>query len=148
VGVDPAVNRIIQENTLSTVLGFILTKHHHIRNYGQIRRDTQGKWQLTNQADDIQWKVAADLSRYPTRIRKPHTFPVTRVFNLVLDPPGNVVILTPSHKVYISASLDYHMRSEINPDDRLQRTGSMPVYTQRDVLQLQGLPEFGRGLSV
>ena len=68
------------------------------------------------------------------------------MFNLVLDPPGNVVILTPSHKVYISASLGYHMRFETNPDDRLQRTGGMPVYTQRDALQLQGLPEFGRGI--
>jgi len=68
------------------------------------------------------------------------------VLNLVLGPPGNVVILTPSHRVYISASLGYHMRYEINPDDRLQRTGGMPVYTQRDALQLQGLPEFGRGL--
>jgi len=143
---DPAANRIIQENTLSTGLGFTLTKHHHIRNYGQIHHNTQGKWQLTNQADNIQWMVAADLSRYPTRTQQPHTFPVTRVFNLVLDPPGNVVILTPSHKVYISASLGYHMRYGNNPDDRLQRTGGIPVYTQGDALQLQGLPEFGRGL--
>ena len=116
--------------------GFTLTKHYHIRNYGQIRLNAQGRWQLTNRADDLQWKVAAELSRYPTRTRNSHTSPVTRVFNLVLDPPGNVVILTPSHKVHISASLGYHTRYEFSPGDRLQRTGGMPVYTQRDALQL------------
>jgi len=88
---DPAANRTIQENTLTTEMVFTLTKHHHTRNYGQIHRDTQGRWQLTSQADNMQWMVAADLSRHPTCTRHPHTFPVTRVFNLVLDPPGNVV---------------------------------------------------------
>jgi len=141
---DPAANRIIQDNILSTGLGFTITKHHHIRNFGQIRCDTQGKWQFTNQMDDIQWQVAADLSRYPTRTRQPHTSPVTRVSNLVLDPPGNVVILTASYKVYLSASLGYHMRYRNAPNDRLQQTGGMPVYTRGDALQ--DLQEFGRGL--
>jgi len=59
------------------------------------------------------------------------------VFNLVLDPPGNVVILTPSYKVYLSASLGYHMRYGNDPDDRLQQTGGMPVYTRGDALQLK-----------
>jgi len=144
--IDPTANRIIQDNTLSTGLGFTLTRHHHILNYGQIHCNTQGKWQLSNQADNMQWMVAADLSRYPTRTRQPHTFPVTRVFNLALDPPGNVVILTPSHKAYISASLGYHMRYGKDPDDRIEQTGGIPVYTRGDALQLQGLPEFGRGL--
>jgi len=143
---DPAANRTIQENTLTTGMGFTLTKHHHTRNYGQIHRDTQGRWQLTSQADNMQWMVAADLSRHPTCTRHPHTFPVTRVFNLVLDPPGNVVILTPNHKVYISASLGYHMRYGNDPDDRTQQTGGIPVYTRGDALQLQRLPEFERGL--
>jgi len=103
----------------TTGMGFTLTNHHHIRNHGQIHRDTQGRWQLTHQADNMQWMVAADLSRHPTRTRHPHTIPVTRVFNLVLDPPGNVAILTPNLKVYISASLGYHMRYGNDPDDRI-----------------------------
>jgi len=139
----PEANRVIQDNILSTGLGFTLTKHHHTRNFGHIRCDTQGRWQLATQMDDIQWKVAADLARYPTRTRKPCSFPVTRVFNLVLDPPGNVVILTPTHKIYLSATLGYHMRYENNPDDRSQQTGGIPVYTRGDALQLQDLPGFG-----
>jgi len=144
--IDPTANRAIQDNTLSTGLGFTLTKHHHTRNCGQIRCDKQGRWQLATQEDDIQWMVAADLSRYPTRTRQPHTFPVTRVFNLALDPPGNVVILTPSHKAYLSASLGYHLRYDKDSDDRIERTGSIPVYTRGDALLLQGLQEFDRGL--
>jgi len=58
--VDPVANKTIQENTLSTGLGLILTKHHHIRKYGQIHRNVQGWWQLTNLAGDLEWKVAAD----------------------------------------------------------------------------------------
>jgi len=68
------------------------------------------------------------------------------VFNLALDPPGNVVILTPSHKAYLSASLGYHMRYGKDPDDRIEQTGGIPVYTRGDALHLQGLLEFGRGL--
>ena len=141
--VDLAANKIIQENTLSTGLCFTLTKHNHIRNNGQIRLNAQGRWQLTNLAGDLEWK---DLARYPSRSRNSHTTPVTRVFNLVLDPPDNIVILTPSNKLCISASLGYHMRYELSPENRLKRTGGMPVYTQRDALQIQGLPEFARGL--
>jgi len=144
--IDPTANRVIQDNTLSTGLGITLTKHHHIRNYGHIRHDKQGRLQLAAQEDDIQWKVAADLTRYPTRTRQAHTFRVSKVFNLALDPPGNLVILTPSHKAYISASLGYHMRCGKDPDDRTEQTGGIPVYTRGDALQLQGLPEFGRGL--
>jgi len=144
--IDPTANRAIQDNTLSTGLGFTLTKHHHSRKCGHIRCDKQGRWQLATQEDDIQWMVAADLSRYPTRIRQPHTFPVTRVFNLALDPPGNVVILTPSHKAFLSASLGYHMRYDKDSDDRIERTGGIPVYTRGDALLLQRLPEFDRGL--
>jgi len=39
---DPVANKIIQENTISTGLGFTLTKHHHIRKYGQIHRNVRG----------------------------------------------------------------------------------------------------------
>ena len=144
--IDPTANGATQEPTLSTGLGFTLTRHHHIRNFGRLRLDRQGRWQLAAQEDDIQWKTAADLTRYPTRTRQAHTTPVTRVFNLVLDPPGNVVILTPSHKVYISASLGYHMRCGKDLEDRTEQTVGIPVYTQGDGLQLRGLPEFSRGL--
>ena len=69
---------------------------------------------------------------------------VKRVFNLVLDPPGNVVILAHRDKLYISATLGYHMRYEPNYDAMFE--GGRPVYTRYDALQLQGLPEFSRGL--
>ena len=64
---DPDANRTIQENTLTTAMGFTLTSHHHIRNHGQIHRDTQGRWQFAGQEDNMQWMVAADLSRHPIR---------------------------------------------------------------------------------
>ena len=143
---DPVANKIIQENTISTGLGFTLTKHHQIRKYGQIHRNVRGWWQLTNLAGDLEWKVAADLVRYPSRSRNSHTTPVTTVFNLVLDPPGNVVILTPRNELYISASLGYHMKYEKSAEDNSTRAGGMPVYTRRDATHLQGLPEFSRGI--
>jgi len=40
---DPDANKTIQENTLSTGLGVALTKHHHIRRYGRIHQNAQGK---------------------------------------------------------------------------------------------------------
>jgi len=45
---DPVVNKTIQENTLSTGLGFTPTKHHHIRKHGQIHQNARGRWKLTN----------------------------------------------------------------------------------------------------
>jgi len=143
---DSTANRVLQDTTLSTGLGVTLTRHHHIRNFGYIRLDKHGRWQLAAQEADTQWKVAADFTRHPTRTRQPHTTPVTRVFNLVLDPPGNVVILAPNHKIYISASLGYHMRRGKEPEDRTVQMGEIPVYTRGDALQLQGLSEFSRGL--
>jgi len=107
---DPAANKIIQESTLSAGLGVTLTEHHHIRKYGRIHQDPRGKWHLTNRARSQIWKEAADLGRDTSRSRKSHTSPVTRVVNLVLEPPGNVVILTPNDDLHISASLGYHMR--------------------------------------
>ena len=68
------------------------------------------------------------------------------MFNLVLDPPGNVVILTPSNKLYISASLGYHMRYGKSTEDSSTLTGGMPVYKRRDATHLQGLPDFSRGI--
>jgi hypothetical protein len=41
-----------------------------------------------------------------------------------------VVILTPSHKAYLSASLGYHVRYDKDPDDRTEQTGGIPVYTR------------------
>jgi len=96
---DPVANKIIQENTSSTGLGFTLTKHHHIRKHGRIHQNARGRWQLTNQSGSLEWKVAADLDRHPSRSRNLHKTPVTRLFNLVLDPPGNVVILTLSNDI-------------------------------------------------
>jgi len=143
---DPVANKIIQENTLSTGLGFTLTNHHHIRKHGQIHQNARGRWQLTNQAGSLEWKVAADLDRYPSRSRNSHKTPITRVFNLVLDPPGNVVIVTPSNELHISASLGYHMRYEKSTEDSSTLAGGMRVYTRRDATHLQGLPEFSRGI--
>jgi len=143
---DSDANQIIQENTLLTGLGVTLTKHHHIRKYGRIHQNARGRWQLTNQARSLEWKVAADLDRDPSRSRNLHTTPVTRVFNLVLDPPGNVVILTPSNDLYISASLGYHMRYEKGAESSSAPEGGIPVYTRKDATHLQGLPEFSRGI--
>ena len=134
---DSTANRDLQDTTLSTGLGVTLTSHHHIRNFGYIRLDKHGRWQLAAQEADTQWKVAADFTRHLTRTRQPHTTPVTRVFNLVLDPPGNVVILTPNHKIYISASLGYHMRRGTEPKDRTVQMGEFPVYTRGDALHIR-----------
>ena len=142
---DPDANKIIQENTVSTGFGFTLTKRHHIREHGRIHQNARGRWQLTNRTGSLEWKVAADLDQYPSRSRNLHNTPVTRVCNLVLDLPGNVVILTLSNELYISASLGYHIRYEKNAEDSLALEGGMPVYTRRDAIHLQGLPEFSRG---
>ena len=128
---DPDANKIIQESTLSAGLGVTLTKHLHIRKYGRIHQNSQGKWHLTNRARSLEWKVAADLGRDTSRSRNPHITPVTRVVNLVLEPPGNVVILTPSNDLYISASLGYHMRHEKGVEGSSAPAGGIPVYTQR-----------------
>jgi len=148
---DPDANKILQEKTLSKGLGLTLTKHHHIRKHGSIHEQQPGQWRpgrwFKNLASDSEWRVAADLDatdldRYPSRSGTSPK-PVTRVFNLVLDPPGNVVILTFRDELYISASLGYHMRYETK--NGATPGGGMPVYTRNDALQLQGLPEFSRG---
>jgi len=90
--------------------------------------------------------VAADQGRNLSRSRNLHTTPVHRVFNLVLDPPGNVVILTPSNDLYISASLGYHMRYDSGTEGSPAPEGGIPVYTRKDATYLQGLPEFSRGI--
>ena len=81
-----------------------------------------------------------------SRSRNSHLTPVKRVFNLVLDPPGNVVILTKSNDLYISASLGYHMRHETGTEGSSALEGGKPVYTRKDATLLQGLPEFSRGI--
>ena len=48
---DSVGNGATQEPTLSTELGFTLTRHHHIRNYGRLRLVKQGKWQLDAQEE-------------------------------------------------------------------------------------------------
>jgi len=143
---DPAANKIIQESTLSAGLGVTLTKHHHIRKYGRIHQDPWGKWHLTNRAKSQIWKEAADLGRDTSRSRKSHTPPVTRVVNLVLEPPGNVAILTPNNDLHISASLGYHMRHEKGAEGSSASAGGIPVYTFKDVKDLHDLPEFSQGI--
>jgi len=102
---NPALNKSIQENTLSTGFGVTLTKHHHIRAYGRLRQDSTEKWHLTHQPKNPVWMETADLRRGTSPLRRTCKTPVEKVVNLVLDPPGNVVILTPDLYVYISASL-------------------------------------------
>jgi len=47
---DSEANKILQDKTLSTGLGFTLTKHHHIRKHSWIHKQEPGRWLLTNQA--------------------------------------------------------------------------------------------------
>jgi len=145
---DPVANMILQKKTLSKGLGLTLTKHHQIRKYGNIHEQEPGRWQVTTPVNNTEWSVAADLDatdQEPTSSRSGISPTiVTRVFNLVLDPPGNVVILTHHDELYISATLGYHMRHE--PKYEVTSGGGRPVYTRHDALQRQGLPEFSRGL--
>jgi len=90
--------------------------------------------------------VAAELGQNPSRSCNLHTTPVIRVFNLGLDPPGNVVILTPINDLYISASLGYHMRYESGTEDSPTPEEGILVYTRQDATHLRGLPEFSRGI--
>jgi hypothetical protein len=145
---DPEANKSLQKKILSKSLGLTITRHHHIRKYGSIHEQEPGGRQVITQAHTTKWCEAADIdvidhesTTYRTDI--PLTI-VTRVFNLVLDPPGNVVILAHRDKLLVSATLGYHMRHEPNHDTMFE--GGRPVYTRHDALQLQGLPEFSRGL--
>jgi len=129
-----------QKDTFSTGLGVTLTKHHNIREYCRLNQDLRDKWHLTHEHKNLAWREAAYLGRVISPPRR--TTPVRRVVHLVLDPPGNVVIMSPNLDVYISASLGYHMRRS-KPHDGSQEEGSAtPVYT----LNLQGLPEFAQGI--
>jgi len=68
------------------------------------------------------------------------------VVNLVLDPPGNVVILTPNLDLYISASLGYHMRhGKVEVSSQVIDSGT-PVYTLKESSDLHGLPEFSQNI--
>jgi len=145
---DPVANKILQEKTLSKGLGLTLTKHHHIQKYGNIHEREPGRWRCSTPVNNSEWSVAADLDvtdqePFPSRSGISPTT-VTRVFNLVLDPPGNEVILTHNNELYISATLGYHMRYDTK--NEVTSGGGRPVYTRHDALQLQGLPEFSRGL--
>jgi len=142
---DPEANNSLQAKILSKGPGFTLTKYHHIRKYGSMHEQEPGGRRDIVPAHPTKWGEAADLDAMS---RTYHTdIPpkiVSRVFNLVLDPPGNVVILALQDELYISATLGYHMRFEPNLDATYG--GGRPVYTRHDALQLQGLPEFSRGL--
>jgi len=129
---DPVLNKIIQENTLLSGLGVTLTKHHHIRKHDQVSQDSRAKWHLTHQPKNPVWREAADLGRDTSSSRRSHISSVKRVFNLVLDPPGNVVILTPNLDLYISASLGYHMRHGKAAVGSSETDSSTPVYTLKE----------------
>jgi len=142
---NPAFNKSIQEDTLSTGFGVTLTKHHHIRAYGRLRQDSTEKWHLTHQPKNPVWMEAADLGRGTSPSRRTCKKPVKKVVNLVLDPPGNVVILTPDLYLYTSASLGYHMRHGKHEDGGQETGSGTPVYTLKESAALQGLPEFSQG---
>jgi len=129
---NPFLNKIIQENTLSSGLGVTLTKHHHIRKHGRVRQDSRGKWHLTHQPKNLVWREAAHLGQDTSSSCRSHIPSVKRVVNLVLDPPGNVVILTPNLDIYISASLGYHMRHGKAAVGSSETDSSTPVYTLKE----------------
>jgi len=79
---DPDANKIIQENTLSTGLGFTLTKHHHIRKHGQIHQKAPGWWLLTNPAR----KPGMDGRRRPRSISIPLPYPPQNTRNKGVQP--------------------------------------------------------------
>ena len=143
---NPFLNKIIQENTLSSGLGVTLTKHHHIRKHGRVRQDSRGKWHLTHQPKNPVWREAAHLGRDTSSSCRSHIPSVKRVVNLVLDPPGNVVILTPNFDLYISASLGYHMRHGKAEVGSSETDSSTPVYTLKESTDLHGLPKFSQGI--
>ena len=123
---NPALNKSIHEDTLSTELGFTLTKHHHIRAYGRLSQDSTEKWHLTHQPKNPVWMEAADLGQGTSPSRRTCRTPVKKVVNLVLDPPGNLVILTPNLYLCISASRLPHETRETRrrkPRNRQQHTG-------------------------
>ena len=102
------------------------------------------RWYLTQQPKNPVWREAAYLGRGTSPLRR--TTPVKMVVNLVLDPPGNVVFLTPNLDLYISASLGYHMRRRKLKDGSLELGSGAPVYTFKENIGLQGLPEFSQGI--
>jgi len=116
-----------QKDTLSTGVGVKLTKNHHIRKYGRLSQDWMNRWHLTHEPKNPAWREVAYLGRGTSPSRR--TTPVKRVVNLVLDPPGNVVIMTPNLDLHISASLGYHMRRRKLKDGSLELGSDAPVYT-------------------
>ena len=119
--------------------GITLTRHHHIREYGRLNQDGTDQWSLIHEHVNPAWREARymglDLPRCRTR-------PATRVVNLVLEPPGNVVIMSSNPDVYISASLGYHMRRIKSNGEGLGQGGVTPVYTAKESAALHSLPEF------
>ena len=102
------------------------------------------RWYLTQKPKNPVWREAAYLGRGTSPLRR--TTPVKMVVNLVLDPPGNVVFLTPNLDLYISASLGYHMRRRKLKVGSLEPGSGAPVYTLKESIGLQGLPEFSQGI--
>jgi len=108
---DPEANMFLQKKILSKGLGFPPTKHHHVRKYGHIHEQASGGRHVLAPAHTTKWCEAADLDEMDqktTTFRSdiPLTI-VTRVFNLVLDPPGNVVILAHRDELYSDPGISY-----------------------------------------
>jgi len=93
-GGDLEANKALQTKILSKSPGLTLTKHHHIRKYGFIHEQEPGGRRVITPTHPTKWCEATDLDAMSWTYHSdtPPTI-VTRVFNLVLDPPGNVVIL-------------------------------------------------------
>jgi len=105
---------------------------------------------MAQQPKNLLWVKAVDLGRerscnHPFSLRRTCSTSVKKVVNLVLDPPGNVVILTPDLHLYISASLGYHMRHR-KEENGGQKAGNGTLgYTLKESEGSQGLPEFSQG---
>ena len=122
--------------------GITLTRHDHIRDYGRLFQNWRDQWSMIHEHVNAAWREAASLG---LDLLPRHTIPARSVVNLVLEPPGNVVIMSPNFDVYMSASLGYHMRRTNSHGGSLEQGGVTPVYTLKQSMALQSLPEFAYG---
>jgi len=135
------LNTTLRDTDPSKV-GITLTRHHHIREYGRLYQDGADKWSLIHEHVNPAWREARSMGWDLPRRR---TVPARRVVNLVLEPPGNVVIVSFNLDIYISASLGYNMRRTKSPGGGLEQGGVTPIYTLKESVALQSLPEFAYG---
>jgi len=60
---NPIINKTLQDDILSNDQGVALTKHHHIRAYGQLGHDSSVRWHTLHHPKNPDWVEAADLGR-------------------------------------------------------------------------------------